>query len=825
MKEELPSLINSSLATFCAFSMDVLTWLWCAHRHSLRELQSAERKKIGPFLRGELSCSDLPDYFRGKLFCSDDCNAKITSEGRNHVPWFPSLYGFIPLAIVSSSTFSLANAVSRELIRDHFREMQDTDAVDAEGDEKGGFEEAFFVQLSEKCDGGFTFSNAARHSCIISVRSHVEAIIRSARIEALGTSSPCQSSSFPERKRTKLESSFSKDVGGSSLPTGKSNAVGTSSRFPVIHRLLIVVSCASDACQSFSWSTVAANRGRGASSTGSAAASSANPRLAHRRQPRQNADILQLFIGDVVGLQQFARAQLNTLYRAMPSVLSPLHQVFLSIMLVPEDEVCEHAQLAQRLTLMFGRELIIRCFSHTQQPLKKLSTDSLNDRAHRDDRYTIEEALHLLALWDPGAVYHHPKPSKLPSQSSPTEIQASETAISRLLLSDSRFFFLRPDHLPLAWFLWNSLRIFPVLLAPTCLISLQRLWASRRRMDDVLYAFHTMLMPFALSSTDNGAISSSFREGSQTHSLGTQRYGDDEGGTGGLNASTRKQTVKLLNALFLSARELSVQCTHRLKDTECSLEPGDSSVHHGRGVASAHVEAVCFVLLYEDLISYRSARILRFPALLTALSHVYDDVVRCQRSVNSGMKLSPHEKAQKLLSSLQLPLFSPAAPFSLSPHNASNWCGATPPSVRSEMHRVALLAVLPSQASLEQLYDSHGSVLSSASALSIDEAQHVSSNNFFGPLVPREARVLHYMTAYGSHVASAGEISAESSSRAHLRFLSSSVPLAHLQWAAQLSDAAIIRTLEVLRRSGLVTVNTTDITGRATLGASAPLDG
>lgn len=707
----------------------------------------------------------------------------------------------------------------------------------------------------------------------------------------------------------------------------------TSSPLINVHRLLIVVSCSAGSSQIFSLPSglpsSSFREGQNPQHYGGATDEkcASNAFSFHRSFPsyprhrsHQGLDSLCLFLSDLVALYQKTRVKLSTLQRFgsccdsnkvgisgdYSSTFAPaqlVHRVHMAVLLIPQDDLYGITQLAQRLSPLFGSEYLIRCFDQSDlevtvdAPLvgqnychkrrgsnKKIKPQKI--KITYDSRLTHR----MLVFWEPVRAAFSPSVlSGMGSGGKDTEPPLGGTGaitndIDSLLLSESRFFFLRPNNLVLAWFLWHSFQLFPVLLFPSWFEFVQRLWAFRHSLDDIVCAFSSLLMPFYFSTE---SFSPRFISGNDQCE----------------EAEVEKEKVALLlDALYAAASELSVKF---LLSTELSAAPHSSlanfwELKKAKGVSSeshasldkddftsdfsffgSHVEVVFFMLLYEDLIYGRRSRLFHFPSIvrcLAAFSSAISKIDSCtvdQENVNISnidhgrcLPTDDYALALKVLESGALPFLHRftisltsssgfgEAQSSLLPQLTAAQHGSLAPSVLQKLQCAAIFCALPPFSSLEELNatlnhsyrPSCRGRLSSVDAPSLhhnldfqrdpflspsssmistpflpslgSKALSVSPNNFFSPLVTDEARLLHLLTTHALKVLHPNATSSLSFSNERAKEGSLFVPLTELQWATSLTETSLISTLEVLRSSGLVIVSPRDVAARSTLVAN-----
>lgn len=684
----------------------------------------------------------------------------------------------------------------------------------------------------------------------------------------------------------------------------------TASHHIKVHRLLIVVCCSFCFPQSVSSSTglpsssfrevadYATRYPNGANARYDAAPSTSLRRSlssGRNRYYHLGSDPLYLVLSDLAALLNRTRAKLSTfsqlgcpssgrgtrMHRSkVPHYSTPAkhYQVHFGVLLILEDDVYGIAKLAQRLNPLFGSEFLIRCFDRTclevtvESPLsclrfsqerKQKKNDMLKARKIQVSYNT--NFIHLiLRIWEPEAI---PFPSlahegtKDENTSSFVMVDAYLQKVRLLVVADSRFFFLRPNNLVLAWFLWHSLQLFPVLLFPSWLESIQRLWASRHSLDDIVHAFHSLLMPFHFST--ERCVS---RRGCPVYPIEVEE---------------REKVAALLDALYAAASDLSMQLFSKTPFPSCVPPeflpiPSYSGMNHFSSsflpqdypfqlndtsqepfFFTSHVEAVFFLLLYEDLIRCHCSRLLEFPRIVRCLAAFSpkhwrrDECFAIEEGLGAKSEYKDDEKklyniASEVLACGMLPFLHESSiafsssdssgeptPFLL-PQYIMLQYGALAPSVVQQLQRAALFCALPPFFSLEQLHatlhysPSDSSVplfssVSSAPYLPLRKLQGagISSNNFFHPLLPPEIRLLHLMTTHSlkmlypksSSSSPRGVRRRNENVKEALLF----VPLSRLQWASGLTDVSLLSALEVLRSSGLITISPSDVTARSTL--------
>lgn len=697
-----------------------------------------------------------------------------------------------------------------------------------------------------------------------------------------------------------------------------------------VHRLLILVSCSSGSSQSFSLSTGISSssfrEGRNAQHCGGAADEkySSNTFSFHRSFPsyqrhhcHQGFDSVCVFLSDLVALYQKTRAKLSALQhfgsccgsnkvgitRDHPTNFHPpqlIHRVHMAVLLIPQDDLYGITQLAQRLSPLFGSEYLIRCFDQTDLEVTVEAPQVWQNYFYRRKRsnnqtrpkkiripYDSSLTQLMLAFWEPVVAPFSPSEcSEMASggedKDSPlgrTDTPAND--IGFLLLSESRFFFLRPNNLVLAWFLWHSFQLFPVLLFPSWLEFVQRLWAFRHSLDDMVWAFSSLLMPFHFST-----------EGLPPHFL----LGNDKCE----EADVEKEKVALLlDALYATASELAIKF---LLSTVLSTEPqlpfanfwefkkskavaSDKSNSSDKDDLSSdsfffgsHVEVIFFMLLYEDLICGHRSRLLHFPRIVRCLAAFSSEMskIDCCTADEDNIKITKRDReccfqnndytlALNVLESGTLP-FLHRSTVSLAsssgngepqtfllPQLTAAQHGSLTPSVQQKLQCAAIFCALPPFPSLEELNavlnHSHRSTCTEGLSLVGDSSPHfksdvqcdflvspstslvytpfllslglqalsVSPNNFFSPLVTDEARLLHLLTTHALKVSHPNTSSFLSFSNESAKEASLFVPLSELQWATNLSDMSLISALEVLRTSGLVTLSPRDVAARSML--------
>lgn len=1001
---------------------DTLSWLFFVHHRVLSELQSSQKRILGPFLRGEFDYNNLSIPGLGNDKSTDDSKPFNTSTNSlshsTHPPrrvqspqwedhksiaklrrkpcfraWCSSIHHLIPLAVVSDSIFSLSTSSARDLIRDHFQKRRrDENAFEEVDPSCGGFEEVFTLHLSGG-SGNEAISDAARQACIASLKASVDRVVYKARKECHGLyrqppragSQSVSISSFPltqapdcqrwKRPREPAEERGCATVSTVGSPTQGSEKVAnpspstrpTREKRVKRHRFLIAVSCTMDASRStislfgpaFSSGGGAGRRGgAGVGVPGSTLSSGAvTPGTPRRHSHSQRGvDLLHVFLADLAALYQRTRSTCTALSKlATGECTGPgevplrysrvkVHQIHFAVMLIPEDDACGSAKLAQSLSPLFGKEFLIRCFDREEvgvrakaggrqtrraagQPANVSESGELDsatqktaseqtegreeeeeeDDDEEEEPYALKAAHRVLRCWDPVAESAMSRSRSREQSSDPLGREWNEEqTLSSLLLSEGRYFFMRPTHLPLVWFLWHGLQLFPVLLPPTWLSALQRLWASRRRLEDVVYAFHSMLMPFTLSHANGGhpmsnTTSSSLREASSSGGASHPPR------TGLKKLSARRKwqgATDLLNALYEAAEVMATQAqsTEEHWKVHARMEEGkgkgkqraplplpSSPPHFQPSVTEPssshrphrHLVAVFFSLLYEDLVHCRPSRLLRFPHVVQVLASLDGgeetgeerldgterrssgamdaDIYPSDKTARGGSRKrrtdNPTElvehpfppemalaKAKRVLSAFCLPFLLEDPSPSLPPTARH---GTSAPPVISELHRSALLSTLPPMASLEQIYglvryqptpvppqdedeeEEEGSFHTPVASAgrtphgillpnTLDQASGLSRNNFYGPFIPREVRVLHVLSAYAAQEQMSGGRQGRGGGGgggSHVGWVS----LAHIQWAAQLSDTALLSTLEVLRAAGLITVNARELTARTNL--------
>ncbi|SCU71767.1 uncharacterized protein TEOVI_000334800 [Trypanosoma equiperdum] len=357
---------------------------------------------------------------------------------------------------------------------------------------------------------------------------------------------------------------------------------------------------------------------------------------------------------------------------------------------------------------------------------------------------------------------------------------------AKLQGSKPSLFFVRYENLPFCCFLREALRRFPVILPPLLLRQLQSLWAFRHQLSDVVVGLHSLLSPFALSSSVHATMS-------EANDVTTSPANVVQGTSRGYheNMTQLSNSIELLNILFAAACEW----------------------------ADGHLlnEAVAFAVLYEDLVFGRLTRLKRIPGLTAYVERL------------SPKSVGPTDLSKALTSCV--PVFVPNAltgsgayirdelsqeqqyvmrrPLSLPPIMAVPGAKV---SLATELLRSTLLAVLPPHDSLEEVqkavraFPCAGGKCDEGTPSEAlrhgDTYCGVAYNNFFSPLIPDSVRVLHLLTSH-----------AMASSNVKQQF----VPLSLIQRICQLSDESLIRSLVELQLTGMATVNMREFKARSSL--------
>lgn len=672
-----------------------------------------------------------------------------------------------------------------------------------------------------------------------------------------------------------------------------------------VHRLLIVISCS---CFSQSaYSLLNGGKGHlqhhhGGSAGGrfSITPSSLGRSLSSARQVNyhhQGGHPLYLFLSDLVALYNRTRIRLSTLAQLsdywcdmamhtnrscfLPNsqFISTRDRVQLAVLLIPKDDLYGIAKLAQCLSPLFGNEYLIRCFDKTclqitaEVPLSLLNSShkEIGKNATKNAKkiqipYDGRLIHHIILLWEPGVVpisYSSLDNAGAPCTNFSDMTKSYDDMMRHLILSESRFFFLRPNNLVLAWFLWHSFQLFPVLLFPSWLESLERLWASRHVLDDVVHAMHSLLMPFQYSTERMPS------------------YGQTKGVE--MKEKEKESLTALLDALYATASHFSVQVIANIvrssssasefvkTSTNSEVKRDSSSASKGDifGLNStnketfffvSHIEAAFFLLLYEDLIYGRGSRLLGFPRIVQCLAAFspgrldkdfgssYETPIKAKKeNIEECTYRNLYTLASEVLSSGALPFLhrsstsfcccsssskSEESRNFLLPQYITAQYGSLAPFVGQQLQRAAAFCASPPFSSLEQLhaslqYSPSFPSLPSTSLSTIPflplpwmQPSRMSPNNFFSPFITPEIRLLHLLTSHALKTLQPKSLSssrrrhrAAANSKASLLF----VPLSQLQWAASLTDLSLISALEVLRSSGLIAVSPTEVAARSML--------
>ncbi|KEG07704.1 hypothetical protein DQ04_09041020 [Trypanosoma grayi] len=491
------------------------------------------------------------------------------------------------------------------------------------------------------------------------------------------------------------------------------------------------------------------------------------------RPPR---DPLLLFLHDVSAMAVLCRAR----------QASHQTRIRFSVLLLPDDLAYGGALLEEALREPLSRDYYVQLFRGPTACV-----------AQRDNDDESAGFLHRLEVWL-GVATAAPfdDSCERAGGSRDQQLQQSNAAAEEAARRrDSSVFFVRRENLPLCCFLREALRRFPVLLRPTALRQLQALWATRRQLGDVVVGFHTLLSPFALSSSRyRGAHSLA----APTATMNNGPDAEDDG------MCRLADSVDILNALLDAAAQWADG--HPLN------------------------EAVAFAVLYEDLVWRRPERLQRLAGLVAVLQRLW-------HKRNDGAGLVFHEALASCV-----PLYTPSSVLSDVPcghHHAHHHheqqqqpqaeettraVVVLPPAMAlpsakaplmSELRRSALLAVMPPQESLDEVKRAVSSLTNNnrsgdggngsgndGGPVAANLCGLVASNNFFSTSIPDGVRVLHILTAHALAHTSARQ-----------KYVSFSV----LRRVCQLSDEELLRALKELQLAGMASLNGREFKARTLL--------
>ncbi|KAG5509820.1 hypothetical protein JKF63_07465 [Porcisia hertigi] len=382
-------------------------------------------------------------------------------------------------------------------------------------------------------------------------------------------------------------------------------------------------------------------------------------------------------------------------------------------------------------------------------------------------------------------------------------------------------FFVRPSNAPLCVFLMEALRRFPVLVCPVVLRHWQTSWTARHSLTDSLFAFHTALCPFVLSSSYAGYA------GASQASPALSGVGD---GSPFLASRMLQDTTDLLDALLRTAFTLAEE-----RDTAHPLSVNDFAIE----------QATLFLLFYEALVHQREGQLRRIPDIVRVLVALSDRYATAAGEAATGAPSRGATTDEKVHYAVHHLL--PFAPLNLFYERVAQFTAASPErrdSVREvqpypmnslvlpirrmsfahQLQHSTLLALLPIGESLMELQgvaervwrdelpscwrravaatctEDHpaGVPSSSAEQRRVDEDSgnrtpaQLSPDNFYHPQVPHAVRVLYVLTAHALRAPTEA---------------AKQVPIVHLQIICQLSDEQLLRVLKELQSAGLASAN------------------
>lgn len=623
----------------------------------------------------------------------------------------------------------------------------------------------------------------------------------------------------------------------------------------VVRRLLVVVRCCADnRIASSSAAAVASHDGgrRGGRSRGGAAAAGAagaagGVSSATARRHRHGSDPLLPLLHDIAAVLSLSDARLRrTRWRVRVGVL-----------VLPDDQAYGGALLAQRLGEEVGHRYCVHLFGKEAEDGDDAAGEEGAEGRSAAPPPSSSRAVRLLKVWEPAVLYAVPSDRGAGAppgdddadnggDNGGVEAVVSRSRLAATLTRHERFFWLREANLPLCCFIRDALQLFPILVPPAVLRHWQVLWAARHSLRDVVLGFHATLAPFthsevfadAMDAASSSSSSGGGSGGASRPPSSAERRGPEAVSVDAALEKTGRQrrravdiledTTDLLDALFFAA---------------ASLSGGDELD-----------EAVLFMLLYEELAQQRGAlRLSRIAPTATALEDIYRrewralrgeriaNAVVGERSTDGGVggeeatALSASQCIRRAIAR-HLPFYWPSrvvlserwdavpptteeTPLSAAArHRALTTLPAVMQFVNLGMsagpslQRTLLSALQPPDISLLELQAATsdfqfraasalcGRPLANASAP--PAAPLLSSNNFYGPLIPDSVRVLYLLTAHA--------VGCRTDRETH-------VPVVQLQQVCQVSDERLLLVLRELQLAGLATVNLQDQTARTTL--------
>ncbi|CCW65277.1 unnamed protein product [Phytomonas sp. EM1] len=621
---------------------------------------------------------------------------------------------------------------------------------------------------------------AARFTCVDAIREWCKVIedeSNGREIELAASKSTTQTtfSNF-KAKRMREDAEHGDDFG--------SRRAVSAERFTV-RRLLVIIRCCTDNRATFSTTKSGRNQYRARRKA------NGSENIEAARRHRYGSDQLQLFLHDFAALGTFHNIRLRRRH----------WRIHLALLLLPEDQLYGGTLLEQRLEEKVGHQYHVKLFTQNGDydvdenggqngfaSFRKLSTPSSTlMRIHR-----------LVSLWEPSLL--HRLPCAESTETTFTMNSGSDGTSFRMeslegpLLQEKRYFFLRPHNLPLCCFLCEALRRFPMLVSSPVLRQWQRVWAVRHSLQDVVLSFHSILMPFAISSHWFAATSEDLI------SYGCE---DNDADPACLSVSTAESQDEVPER----RRTAYVDILRDTTDILDGLLSASDALSHGYRLDAA----VTFMLLYDELIdpSFTEMHVLRCQPVIEALEAIYDREQRaCSQLIGAARKMT--QDTIPLVDTKQ------KARYALKHYLPFSWPSKGVPSVAVEqlsnlrisltgtLMNCLLHSILSPEASMQEFLqvatyqDASLATLIAPKSNYWRECAHsvvwtLSANNFYQTSIPDSVRVLYLLAAYSQH---------------HEMEKAKQARIVDVQQVAQLSDEAVMLALKELELTGLALINT-----------------